>query len=197
MTTVETESEAYVSTDNLFQFVVGDAFMANCGAFASSVMSEWLRNSFFSVQHQLLFYHRVRMRSFDEYCNSLCEAENSAAKTTNTGTKATQAINTSANALDHRSDLRMRYLNSRNERKKQTTPVYSATDAGNYVTAYAEQNAQLQCKAWSSGKDKYWLWKKDSKTMWVLLKKHKPSTSPGAASALLRCCFVILIVILY
>ena len=103
MTNVETAEEAFVSTERLFQYVSGEEFLKNCGSDASTIMCEWLRGPFFSVQNQLLFHFRVSMRNFDEYVNSVCEGQNSAAKTTNTGTKvfhAEVAINTVINVCN-------------------------------------------------------------------------------------------------
>jgi hypothetical protein len=43
-------------------------------------------NSFFVQSHELVFWHRKHLRSFDEYVNSVVEQQNSAVKATNTGT---------------------------------------------------------------------------------------------------------------
>jgi hypothetical protein len=126
-----------------------------------------------------MFHHRVSLRCFDEYVNSVCEGQNSAAKTTNTGTKAIHGIDTAVNALDMRAVLKDKWLKSEAEKRKQSVPLYSNTEASRKITQYAELNAHDQCKGFTDGTDKYWMWKKDAKSMWVLRKKHATSTSPG------------------
>jgi hypothetical protein len=180
MKDVETESEAFVSTDSLFKYIAGEAFEKCCGATTSFILSEWLRNSFFSMSHQLLFWHRLSMRSFDEYCNSVCEGQNSAAKTSDTGAKANHSLSSSVGCLDQRAALKERGRLADIETHRQSVPLYSNTEAGSFVTSYAELNAHAQCKGFTTGADKYWMWKRDAQTIWVMRKKHVAVTTPGA-----------------
>ena len=60
-------------------------FLHVCGDATSQALLKWLANSFFSVQHKLLFYYRLDVRCFDEYVNSAVESQHAAIKTTNTG----------------------------------------------------------------------------------------------------------------
>ena len=114
----ETEAEAYASTQEIFAYIVGEAFTKHCGLTASKALSFWIRNSFFGISGKVLFWHRVALRHFEEYVNSLCEAENSAAKTTNTGTKATFALDTTFNCLDYRAEIKCRIRESDIEKQK-------------------------------------------------------------------------------
>ena len=183
---VETQAEALRSIADLYLYCESDVFIISCGEVASARLTFWLRNSFFNVEGQLLFWHRVQLRHFDEYVNSVCEGQNSAAKSTNTGTKASYNVNTMANCLDYRSEIKQRLRDADAEKRKQKTPLYSNTEAGREVMAYAELNAHEQCKGWTSGKDRYWLWKGSAKTMWVMLKQHVPTTSPGVLRLVLQ-----------
>ena len=178
---VETEAECFRSTDDLFDYVAGDDFVKYCGQEGSNALMLWLRKSFFhgSVDHKLLAYHRIKLRHFDEYVNSVCEGQNSAAKTTNTGTKARQNVDTTLNTLDFRAEQVDRHRKSAIEKKKQATPLYSNSEASRDIMDYAELNAHRECMGFSEGEDKYWLFKKDTTTMWVLRKQHTEIRSPG------------------
>ena len=61
-------------------------FLRVCGEASSQSLLKWLANSFFSVQHKLLFYYRLDVRCFDEYVNSAIESQHAAIKSTHTGT---------------------------------------------------------------------------------------------------------------
>ena len=186
---VESEAESFRSTDDLFDYVAGDDFVKYCGQEGSNALMAWLRKSFFhaSIDHKLLAYHRIKLRHFDEYVNSVCEGQNSAAKTTNTGTKATHNVHTALNALDYRAEQIDRSRKSTIEKNKQSTPLYSNTEAAREIMDYAELNAHRECEGFSEGTDKYWLYKKDAWTMWVLRKKHAESRSPGTGNV--HCAF--------
>ena len=75
---------------------------------------------FGNVAHKLLAYHRIKLRHFGEYVNSVVESQNGAAKTTNTGTKATHSVDTAMNALDYRAEQVNRCRLSSIEKKKQS-----------------------------------------------------------------------------
>ena len=70
----------------LFDFVASSAFVQACGDSSSTTLLHWLMNSFFAQSHELVFWHRKHLRTFDEYVNSVVEQQNSAIKSTNTGT---------------------------------------------------------------------------------------------------------------
>ena len=61
-------------------------FLHVCGEASSQSLLKWLANSFFSVQHKLLFFYRLDIRCFDEYVNSAIESQHAAIKTTHSGT---------------------------------------------------------------------------------------------------------------
>ena len=176
---VETQGEATVSTRELFAYMQSEDFIKYCGQKASDDLCAWVLGSFCNNQDRLFFWHRLTLRCFDEYVNSVCEGQNSAAKTTNTGTKANYSVDTAVGALNYRSLLVNKLRVSDMEKQKQSAPLYSNTEAGKVVTRYAELNAHKQCNGFREGKDKYWLWKKDARTMWVMYKKHREVTSPG------------------
>jgi hypothetical protein len=70
---------------HLQEFVGSPYFCHVCGEATSQALLKWLANSFFSVQHKLLFFYRLDVRCFDEYVNSAVEGQHAAVKTTNTG----------------------------------------------------------------------------------------------------------------
>jgi hypothetical protein len=175
----ETIEESNVATRNLYAYVKGRVFITHCGQAASDALSAWLANSFFNVENKLLFYFRKNLRHFDEYVNSLCEGQNSAMKTTSTGTKALFAIDTCCNAMDFRAVEKTRKRAAVIEKKKHSTPLYSNTEASLHITPYAELLAHKECEPAARASPAYWVWKTGSHTAMVLLKKHQASRSPG------------------
>ena len=122
------------ATRQLNMFVASPYFVDVCGAYASAELLAWLANSFFLHSDSLYFCHRKvcisgsttpyvnhrpfanpslkfcitqHLRCFDEYVNSVVEGQNSAAKTTNTGTKATYALDASVRCLNFRAHIKV------------------------------------------------------------------------------------------
>ena len=188
---VETQAEATASVIALNQYIVSDHFVEHCGQVASNAVSAFVLGPFCTNEKQLFFWRRLLLRCFDEIVNSVCEGQNSAAKTTNTGTKACFGVDTAAGALNHRSLLVHKVRLSDSEKKKQTVPLYSNTEAGKFVTRYAELNAHQQCTGYVDG-DRYWLWKINAKTLWVLLKAHATTVSPVTRFARVRVVSVVM-----
>ena len=94
--------------------------------------------------------------------------------------KANFGLDSTVDALDHRALLKHKWGQANIEKDKQKLALYTNTDASRFVTQYAELNAHDQCKSFSSGKDAYWIWKRDSQMIWVMLKKHSSCNSPGS-----------------
>ena len=65
---------------HLQEYVGSPYFCLVCGSGTSQAILKWLANSFFSIQHKVLFYYRLHVRCFDEYVNSTVESQHSAIK---------------------------------------------------------------------------------------------------------------------
>ncbi len=81
----ETLKHGLEARRHLHEYVASPYFSHVCGEGTSRAILKWLANSFFNVQHKLLFCYRLHVRCFDEYVNSAVEGQHSAVKTTNTG----------------------------------------------------------------------------------------------------------------
>ena len=81
----ETLKHGLEARRHLQEHVASPYFCRVCGEGSSRALLKWLANSFFNVQHKLLFYYRLDVRCFDEYVNSAVEGQHSSVKTTNTG----------------------------------------------------------------------------------------------------------------
>ena len=93
--------------------------------------------------------------------------------------KANFGMDNTADALDHRALLKHKWGLANIEKDRQKLALYTNTDAAKVVTQYAELNAHDQCKSFREGRGAYWIWKRDSQMIWVMLKKHSKCYSPG------------------
>ena len=80
----ETLKHGLEARRHLQEYVASTYFCHVCGEGTSRAILKWLANSFFNVQHKLLFYYRLHVRCFDQYVNSAVEGQHSAVKTTTT-----------------------------------------------------------------------------------------------------------------
>ncbi len=81
----ESHKQGLEARRHIQDHIASPYFLHVCGDATSQALLKWLANSFFSVQHKLLFYYRLDVRCFDEYVNSAVESQHAAIKTTNTG----------------------------------------------------------------------------------------------------------------
>jgi hypothetical protein len=79
-TKYETMSHAQEATRQLNMFVGSKHFVHACGKFASDAILAWLANNFFIHAESLFFAYKKNLRCFDEYVNSVVEAQNGAVK---------------------------------------------------------------------------------------------------------------------
>ena len=82
----ESHQQGLEARRHIQDHLVSPYFLRVCGEASSQSLLKWLANSFFSVQHKLLFYFRLDVRCFDEYVNSAIESQHAAIKSTHTGT---------------------------------------------------------------------------------------------------------------
>ena len=103
---VPAADEADAAQVDMFAFVSSERFVKSCGEGVRDKLRYWLKNSLVSKSRRILFARRLKLRHFDEYVNSLCEQQNSALKSTNTGARAAFQLRTSVARMNARAMAR-------------------------------------------------------------------------------------------
>lgn len=171
MSTIESMEEYELSKKRLFSWLKGPSVLEVTGDSISENMRKFVIKRILPYESKYLRVGRMYLRSFDEYCNSVAEAEGSAMKQGH-GVMPYMSIPTTVENIHERQARKSNLKDSRLFQAVTRTPLWSSTSTAMEVTTYAEglnRGAYEQSTHYS--------WGRLSKTNWLVRRTQQKNDS--------------------